>query len=309
MRQAAMRGAVGAVVAACAAFAASAQTLSYKDIPAYDPPAPLQLEAEALRQWDAPEARQGAAASDDSIYAIVNHVIGRYDKASGELLARWTGPRNGQVRHLNSCYVDDDRLLCANSNHPQVPMASSVEIFDAQTLDPVESHSLGIMDEGSLVWFDRIGWRGEPAWIVGFAHYNDETGLPFKTNAYAGVHVFDEAWRRMGGWMLPDALVDRMAPQAASGGAIGPDGFLYVMGHDQPEMYVLARPAMGPKLVHVATIAVEAEGQAFAFGPGEGRTVYAISRPNAQVRSFRLPAISADAVTAADGRPFDRWAD
>lgn len=293
------------LAATCALLAltsgASAQAFNYRDIPAYEAPVPLELTAEPIQRWSAPEARQGAAALGDLVYAIVNHVIGRYDKATGTLQARWIGPRGGLIRHLNSCFGEGDRLLCANSNHPEVPMASSIEIFDAETLAHVESKSLGIMDEGSLVWFDRL----EDGWIVGFAHYNDETGLPFKTNAYAGVYTFDAEWRKTGGWMLPGALVEKMAPQAASGGALGADGLLYVMGHDLPEMYVLAKPKMGPKLIHVATIAIEAEGQAFAFDPEDKRTVYAISRPNGEIRSFSLPEIPAQAVLNANAMPFD----
>lgn len=270
---------------ACAQF-------SYDQIPAYEAPDPITLRAEETGRWDAVEARQGAAAAGDSVYAIVNHVIGRYDKTTGELLARWIGPRGGLIRHLNSCLIDNGDLLCANSNHPEVPMASSIERFDGETLEHLESKSLGIMDEGSLVWFDRY----RDGWIVGFAHYNDDTGLPFKSNAYAGVYSFDGSWRKTGGWMLPAELVELMAPQAASGGALGPDRWLYVMGHDRKEMYVLGRPKMGPKLVHIATIALEAEGQAFAFDSGEERTVYAISRPNAEVRAFRLPKIPEEIV-------------
>lgn len=291
---------IAALLVAAGAPTACAQ-FSYEDIPVHEAKPPVQLEAIETGRWDAVEARQGAAASEDSIYAIVNHVIGRYDKTSGDLQARWVGPRGGLIRHLNSCFVDGEELLCANSNHPEVPMASSIERFDALTLEHQGSRSLGIMDEGSLVWFDRY----QGGWIVGFAHYNDETGLPYKTNAYAGVYDFDASWRKTGGWMLPSGLVDLMAPQAASGGALGPDGLLYVMGHDRKEMYVLGKPKMGPKLIHVATISIDAEGQAFAFGPGEDRTVYAISRPNAQVRAFRLPVMPAQALTDQEFEPFN----
>ncbi|WP_416877021.1 hypothetical protein [Litorimonas sp.] len=255
-------------------------------------PASIVLEATEVGRWDAPEGRQGAAALNDSFYAIVNTRIARYNKKTGEKEAEWTGPRDGYIRHLNSCFVEGEDLLCANSNHPEVPMASSVEIFDANTLEHKDSKSLGIMEEGSLVWFDHL----EAGWIVGFAHYNDETGVPFKTNDYAGVYHYDAQWRRTGGWMLPKHLVELMAPQAASGGALGPDGLLYMMGHDRPEMYVMAKPVMGPKLIHVATIEIDAEGQAFAFDKSEARTVYAISRRNGQVRAFELPEIPQDAL-------------
>ncbi|WP_143435314.1 hypothetical protein [Henriciella aquimarina] len=279
---------------------AFAQKLRYEDIPVYETVEPVRLEAELLNRWDAPEARQGTAADEEAVYAIVNHVIGRYDRETGALEQRWIGSRKGLIRHINSCFVENDNLVCANSNHPEVPMASSIEVFDKHTLKHRASHSLGLMDEGSLVWFDRLG----DSWVAGFAHYNDETGLPYKTNAYAGVYTFDSDWRKTGGWMLPNALVDLMAPQAASGGEIGPDGLLYLMGHDRTEMYVVAKPVMGPKLIHIATIDIEAEGQAFAFDTDGSRKVFAISRPNGEIREFKLPAIPEDALKAGEATRF-----
>jgi hypothetical protein len=159
-------------------------------------------------------------------------------------------------------------------------------------MEHVDSHSLGLMDEGSLTWFDRL----DDGWVAGFAHYNDETGEPFKSNAYAGVHTYDAQWRRTGGWRLPSALIERMAPQAASGGAVGDDGLLYVFGHHKPELYVLAKPKMGPTLLHVATYAIDAEGQAFAFDPTDSRVIWAISRPNRELRAFRLPSVPESAL-------------
>lgn len=247
-----------------------------------------QLIAADIKRYDAIEAGQGAAADSTYFYAISNYVIGKYSRATGNLVARWKGLRGGPIGHINSCYSDQDRLYCANSNHPAVPMASSIEIFDTRSMYHAESKSLGLMDEGSLVWFDV--YKG--GWIAGFAHYDDETGEPFKGQAYAGVVLFDKAWRRTGGFALPPSILDRMAPQAASGGAIGPHGLLYIMGHDLPEMYVLQFPKMGPYLEHVATITVPAHGQAFAFDTNTPRKVWAIDRPTRQVVSFTLPDLN-----------------
>ena len=256
------------------------------EAPAYAPPEPLQLAGETLRVYDAPEADQGVAVDDAYFYPIDNYVIGKYEIATGKLVGRWVGEKGGLIGHLNSCYADAGRLLCANSNYPHAPMGSSVEIFDAETMTHVDSHSLGMTEEGSLTWFaDYADGR-----IVAFAHY-DQKGVPFKDHRYSSVTTVDKDWRRTGGWLFPEAIVERMAPHAASGGAIGPDGLLYIMGHDRPEMYVLARPTMGPTLVHVATIAVEAEGQAFAFAPGEERIVYVIDRRKFLVRQVRLPEV------------------
>jgi len=251
------------------------------------PPPPLELKAQSLERFPAREARQGVAVDREHFYAVSNSSIGKYERNSGARRGGWSGPRGGLIAHLNSCFAEDGLLWCANSNHPEVPMASSVEVFDSSSMQHTRSHSLGLVDYGSLTWFDRY----EDGWIVGFAHYNDRSGEPFKTNAYAGVHTFDERWRRTGGWRLPPALIERMAPQAASGGAIGADGLLYVFGHHKPELYVLAKPAMGPTLLHVATIDIDAEGQAFAFDPLDPRKLWAISRPSGEVRSFRLPDV------------------
>ena len=256
-------------------------------LPRYVAPEPLRLQAVEITRFDAAEALQGAAVDEQYAYAIVNFAIGKYERRSGERVGGWIGKRRGLIAHLNSCLVLDAQLWCANSNHPEVPMASSVEVFDTASMAHVGSHSLGLMDEGSLTWFDRY----DDGWIAGFAHYNDDTGEPFKSNAYAGVHSFDRQWRRTGGWRLPPPLIERMAPQAASGGALGSDGLLYLFGHHKPELYVLAKPTMGPTLLHVATISIDAEGQAFAFDPGDARVIWAISRPNRQLRAFRLPPV------------------
>lgn len=268
------------------------------DWPVYEAPLMQQLEAVETARWSAREAGQGVAVDADHVYAVGNFVIARYNRETGEREAIWRGERGGLIGHLNSCYVESDELWCANSNHPRLPFANSIEIFDKRTLEHRGSIPLGIMDEGSLVWFNRLGTD----WIVGLAHYNDETGLAFKDNAFAGVQLHDERWRRVGGWALPPALVERMAPQAASGGAIGPDGLLYLMGHDRPEMYVLARPTMGPYLIHVATIAIAAEGQAFDFDESRPGEVCAISRPNREIRCFRLPPVELDAAYAVPFR-------
>jgi len=268
------------------------------DVPTYQPTPPQILEARLIRSYEAPEARQGAAVDRDHVYAIVNNVIGKYDKDSGALVARWMSPRGGLIRHINSCFAEPRRLYCANSNFPENPMASSIEVFDTTTMRHLESHALGLLDEGSLTFFDRLGDN----WIAGFAHYDGDIGNGIKGAAYAGIGVYDPQWRRVGGWMLPASVRERMAPHAASGGALGPDGYLYVLGHDLPEMYVLAKPVMGPVLLHIATINIDAPGQAFAWDRTvSGRIVYAISRPAGEVRAFELPQVTP---TDPDARTF-----
>lgn len=287
-------------LAACESAAPAADLPAKPVVPAYAPVAPLHLSAKTMRSWSAPEADQGVAVDGANFYAIDNSVIAKYALASGKLLARWIGPEHGLIRHLNSCFVDAGRLWCSNSNYSLTPMGSSIEVFDASTMTHVDTHSLGLTDEGSLTWFDKY----EGGWLAGFAQYDETGGLKFKDHTFASVVTFDAAWRRTGGWLFPEAVVARMAPRAASGGAIGPDGLLYVLGHDRPEMYVFAKPSMGPYLLQVAVIDLEAEGQAFAWSRGSQRLIYAIDRKTSRVLEIGVPAV--DVSGFPDARRFSR---
>lgn len=254
-------------------------------------PAPLlepALVAQTVSRISAPEADQGAVIDKSFVYAIDNSVIAKYDLGTSEKVAAFIDTER-LLRHMNSCLLFDGDLMCANSNYSQLPMGSSVEIFDPKDLEHLESHSLGLMDEGSLVWFDAV----RDGWLVGFAHYDGERGTGFKDHSYASVVTMDRDWRRTGGWLFPDQAMARMAPHAASGGAIGPDGLLYVLGHDRPEMYVFAKPLRGPVLQQVAVIAVEAEGQAFSFAPDGSRRIAAVDRREGYVLLIDLPEVDA----------------
>jgi hypothetical protein len=248
-----------------------------------------QLQGKTLHAYKAAEATQGVAADLRYFYAVDNSTLGKYSIRTGELIGRWTGAHDGPIRHMNSCLADARRLWCANSNYPQIPMGSSIEVFDPASMKHVDTHSLGMLEEGSLTWFDR--YRG--GWIAGFSHYDKNGGVPYKDHSFSSVVTFDLQWRRTGGWLLPAGVLERMAPYAASGGAVGPDGWLYLLGHDRPEMYVVGRPAMGPVLTHIATIALEAEGQAFSWAKQPGRVVFTIDRRQHLVRRIELPPVDA----------------
>lgn len=255
--------------------------------PAPAPETTPRLQGRTLRSYEAPESTQGVAADAQHFYPVDNRVLAKYDIGTGRRLLRWEAPSPDIIRHMNSCLARDGRIWCANSNYPLTPMGSSIEVFDAATLAHVDTHSLGMTEEGSLTWFDRV----QDGWIAGFAHYDENGGLAYKDHSFSSVLSLDGEWRRTGGWLFPKTAMDRMSPHAASGGAIGPDGWLYLLGHDRPEMYVVGKPRMGPALVHLATIDLEAEGQAFSWAQDGTRTIYAIDRRKRQVKVIEVPPV------------------
>ena len=237
---------------------------------------PLQVD------FTAPDARQGVAVDAAHVYTIDNRVVAKHDKTTGALAARWEATPEIPLVHLNSGVVRDGKLYCAHSNYPKQPMVSSVEIWDAETLTHIASHSFGITD-GSLTWMD---WH-EGAWWGCFAHYDAPRGLPNRDHRWTRLVRFDEAWRPLESWAFPAVVLERFAPSSASGGAWGPDGLLYVTGHDLHELYTLRLPRGGGVLEHVRTLPTINAGQAIAFDRSGSGLFFGIIRSEKRVVACR----------------------
>ena len=255
----------------------------FRDAPARAEP--IQLQGREVRRWPAPEARQGVAVDARYFYAVVNSAIGKYDKVTGERVGEWLGDRL-QIVHLNSCAAIEAELICAHSNFPQVPMASSVEIFDSETMRHARSVALGLA-YGSLTWIERHDGQ----WWAGFANYDVDGAEPGRDHRFTQVVTFDDEWRRTGGYRFPDSVLERFAPLSNSGGSFGDDGLLYVTGHDAQEIYVLRIPTEGPVLEHVATIAAPLDGQAWSWDRSAPRTLYGITRADGEVVVMQVPEV------------------
>src|SRR5262245_36382782 len=106
---------------------------------------------ETIGEFKAPAANQGVGVDERHFYAVDNQAIAEYDKATGKLVRKWEGPSDGPIIHLDSAMVRDGTLYAAHSNYPGWPMKSSVEIFDAATLEHVGTHSFGTQG-CSLTW-------------------------------------------------------------------------------------------------------------------------------------------------------------
>jgi len=240
-----------------------------------------------MRRYKADEARQGAAVDATHFYAVTNSQIGKYEKKTGLRVGGWQG--DPQItKHINSCTVVGDELICANSNYPDIPMASSVEIFDTATMTAKRSIPLG-PGTGSLTWVDRK----DGFWWATYANYDGPGGEPGRDHRFTTFVKYDNNWQRVAAWLFPAIVQERFAPMSSSGGVWGDDNLLYITGHDHAELYVLRLPQMGAVLEYVATIPVTFAGQAIAWDWSAKRTLYSIDRGTREVVVTTLAPVSA----------------
>ena len=134
-------------------FAAIAASLLLYIAPGAAAPALEQLGEFPIR-----EANQGIGVDAGHVYAGDNTVSAKYDKKTGKLVKRFEEKKGGPIEHLDSALLMDGKIYAAHSNYPKWPMTSSLEIFDAETMEHIGTHSFGIQ-YGSLTWWD---WHDMP---------------------------------------------------------------------------------------------------------------------------------------------------
>ncbi|RBP44508.1 uncharacterized protein DUF1080 [Roseimicrobium gellanilyticum] len=255
-----------------------------------DPPNPPAVphsttwQHEELRRFPAKEANQGVAVDDAHIYVISNSAIGKYRKDTFEKVTEWKQPKSGPLIHMNAGITHEGKLYCAHSNFPGIPMTSSIEVWDASTMQHVDSHSLGI-DMGSLTWIEP---QKDGTWLACFAHYSKDKPRTGRDPSWTELVKFDSEWRRTGGWVFPATLTSHFGGSSCSGGAHGPEGQLYVTGHTWRELYVLKFPTAGSVLEWIDTIPITAEGQAFDWDPKEPGIFYGIIKRTQEVVISRI---------------------
>jgi hypothetical protein len=238
--------------------------------------------ATEIRRIASPEARQGVAADQAHLYVIDNRTIGKYSKETWLFVSRWQGDPEGPIQHLNAGMVREGRLYAASSNYPKLPMISSIEVWDVETMRHVGSHSFGI-HSGSATWIDYH----DELWWVAFANYENAAGVPGRGVAWSTVELFDEDWRQVGGYVFPEELVEKFRPFSNSGG-VWVNGELWLTGHDAAEVYVARLPEAGATLNWVATIKAPIEGQGITVDPIAPDVLYAIDRASREVVVVRV---------------------
>lgn len=231
-----------------------------------------------IETFSAEEAHQAVAVDSDHFYAIASRAIGKYDKETGVLVRKWEADKDSDILHLDSGVVIDDKLYTAHSNYPEIPMTSSVEIWDVQSMKHSGTYSFGIQ-RGSLTWIDRYDGR----WWGVFAHYQEFEEQTGKDNRWTTLVQFNEQWQPTQSWIFPEKVLERFGTKSNSGGSWGPDGNLYISGHDRAELYVMQIPESGSTLELVDIIPVESEGQGIAWDRVEAGFIYTIKRSTRQV--------------------------
>lgn len=245
----------------------------------------LQLNSTTVRKVAAVDAIQGVAVDAKHFYSIDNFSITKHDKASGQALLQWYGGENGPIIHLDGGVAINGTIYCPHSNYPQSPITSSVEMWNATTLEHIASHSFGIY-RGSLTWIDQ---NSHGVWYGAFADYDKvQPGQtqPYGLTMNTQLVQFADDWSVTRAWIFPSALWQSFSPMSNSGGSFGPDGWLYITGHDDPVVYVVKLPSAGDVAIWVATISLpDIGGQGIAWDRSQGRngSLYGISRVSAEV--------------------------
>ena len=276
--------AAGGLSAVVANATAASPTPSAASTAAVDPPV---LTAELIRTYDAFDANQGVAVDGRDFYAVDNRSITKHDRESGEPLLQIAGSDDGPLIHLDSGAVVGGKIYAAHSNYSGLPMQSSVEVFDARTMRHLATHSFGV-ERGSMTWLDRH----DGSWWAGFANYDILVeGEPYGETDNTQIVQLDDRFNVVAAYTIPQAILDRFKPMSNSGGSWGPDGRLWLTGHDLGEAYVMELPEAGSELQWIATVELPGvEGQGITWDrSGREPTLWTIQRSTKQVKHFAVP--------------------
>jgi hypothetical protein len=219
----------------------------------------LAQKATETRRFQLNQVQQGVAVDTTHFFVINNHSLTKHTKSDGKQVGIWSDTM-GLLKHMNSGVVIGRKLYCTHSNYPDVPMASSIEIFDTRTLRHIGNHSFGLFP-GSVTWADFYNGY----WWVAFANYSSKASAEGRDNRWTTLVKFTPTWQQLEAWAFPATVLQAFAPYSTSGGTWGSDGLIYCTGHDKTELYVLKLPERGHTLQHVKTIPTRSEGQAFSI--------------------------------------------
>ena len=255
-----------ATLVAAAAFA----------MPAFAQEEPVTMKSEVLDSFVIPEVNQAIGVDAEHFYVVDNTLIAKYTKDTKELVLSKDYEADGAI-HFDSAAVIEGKIYVAHSNYPVWPMTSSLEVFDAATLEHLESHSFGIQT-GSFTWVDQ---DANGVWWGGFANYNrvfDKSPVAYGNKYNTQVVRFSPDWKIEQAYVIPDVVVEKFDDMSNSGGSWGPDGHLYLSGHDPAEAYVMDIPTIGSTLSWIGTVPLAIAGQGIAWDRSQPDVIYGFVR-------------------------------
>lgn len=262
-------------------------------LPAAAQEEPPMMTSKVLDSFVVPEINQAIGVDAEHFYAIDNTSIAKYAKDTKTLVELRDYEELGAI-HFDSAVVVDGKIYVAHSNYPIWPMTSSMEIFDAATLDHLESHSFGIQI-GSFTWLDQ---DAKGVWWGGFANYNrvfDKSPIAYGNKYNTQIVRFSADWQVDQAYVIPDVVVEKFEDMSNSGGSWGPDGHLYLSGHDPAEVYVMDIPQIGSTLDWIATVPVAIAGQGIAWDRSQPNVLYGFVR---ETNSVSVNQIDLDSLKA-----------
>ncbi|NNJ25375.1 cycloisomerase [Alienimonas chondri] len=264
------------------------------------PPLPVGAAFEEVAVFKAPEAHQAVAVDADHFYAIGNRVIAKYDKRTGERVARIEASEELPLIHMNGGVVAGAELIVSHSNFPFTPMVGSVERFATGALPHdaplthLKSHSLGPTD-GSLtsalpLLRDPYGvGGGKPATVYTFAHYELPLIPGYETGtSRTRVEMRPQNTDEPTAYLLPEPVLRRLRPHSVSGASFDARSRLWLSGHDVPELYRVAFPKAGSVMVLEAVHPAPIAGQGIAWDPSDPGVLWGTRRKEGLVIKMRL---------------------
>jgi hypothetical protein len=123
---------------------------------------------------------------------------------------------------------------------------------------------------------------------MGFANYDKPYGpgkTPYGYKVATQMMKFSADFKVVESWVLPKTILDRFEDMSNSGGSWGPDGYLYLSGHDPAEIYRMRLPKAGSILELVEVIPMNIRGQGIAWDRTDRGVIYGIIRATAKEKA------------------------
>ena len=229
-------------------------------------------------------------------YAVDNTSITKHSRETGAPLLQFAGVDGGPLIHMDSGAVG---RWPAVRGALQLQRVADGELRGGLRRAHAESRRLAqLRHRPRVTHLDRP--RHDGYWWAAFANYDRVfDGAVYGDTDNTQVVRMNDRFEVVAGYTIPTEILDRFRPMSNSGGSWGPDGRLWITGHDLGEAYVMEPPRAGSELRWIATVRLPGvEGQGIAWDlSGPRPTLWAIKRSTDRSSSSRCR------ITTSQSRP------